>query len=72
MSNEEMNEFVLWYLSKEGYEKSAKIFENSIQSENKLSKEKIKIFLKIIEKVKKEKQERFVLQLIGYDSIHSL
>ena len=62
MSDEEINEFVLWYLSKEGYKRSAKIFEKSIQSENKLSEDKIKFFLKITEKVKKEDQERFVIR----------
>ena len=56
MSKEEMNEFVLWYLSKEGFEKSANIFEKSIRTETKLSKEKIEKFENLVKQVKKDNQ----------------
>ena len=71
MSTKKMNYFVLWYLTKEGYRKSAKIFEKSIQSEKNLSKEKIEKFEKVIKQVKNVSKERFYL-LYSYQKFNGL
>ena len=70
MSKEDMNELVLWYLSKEGYKKSAKIFEKSIRTETKLSKEKIEKFENFVKQVKKDNQGG--LQFGIYNNYYSI
>ena len=56
MAESDINEFVTWYLNREGYRKTARLIEKSVGiKKEKLSKKKIKKFKKILKKLKKEK-----------------
>ena len=47
-----MKEFVIWYLNREGYGKTASIVEKSTRIENdKISKKKIRKFKKILKQI---------------------
>ena len=53
-----INEFVMWYLNREGYEKTASSVEKSIGIKNKKpSKKKIKKFRKILKNVRQEDKD---------------
>ena len=55
MAELEMKEFVIWYLKREGYDKTATIVEKSIGNENeKIMKKKIRKFEKILKKLKEK------------------
>ena len=62
MTDSELNEFVLWYLSREGYENTFIILEKSIKvigtGEEKLSKTKIKKFNQILKSIQQMKPEQ--------------
>ena len=56
MAESDINEFVIWYLKREGYDKTASIVEKSIGNEKeKISKKKIRKFKKVLGKLKQEK-----------------
>ena len=56
-----INEFVMWYLHREGYKKTASLVEKSIGIKNeKTSKKKIRKFRKILKNLKQEDKDWFV------------
>ena len=55
MAELEMKEFVIWYMKREGYDKTASIVEKSLGAENeKISKKKIKKFKNILKKLEEK------------------
>ena len=68
MKDLEPNEFILWYLEEQGYDKTLKRLKESLKVKSEISKKKIKKFEKIKDEiivVSKPKEQLFIV-LIRY------